>query len=191
VTESLDDMDDRDELLEEQLSEYHALFGPSDGMVLHALIPLFLGGQADVLTFPSFPGGIAYVTEDLVEFSDDHSESHRAQQIALCVREPSTILANALSSLGKYFYENLVNEGDTIGLGDDQPHDVSIRALIVWTYAHMTLRGRQIPIRMLTGITQDELDYRWTHGPHALIDKLRQARVYPFTDLHRRSVLTP
>ena len=68
------------------------------------------------------------------------------------------------------------------------PADSSIVAFLFDTYDTFTLYGQTFELRLWIGITKPELDFKMqTDGP-TLKNLLKQNGVYPFTDLHRKSI---
>ncbi|MBK9968834.1 MAG: suppressor of fused domain protein [Holophagales bacterium] len=74
-------------------------------------------------------------------------------------------------------------------LDNASPPGSAIKALLFDTYRAFRMFGQTFELRLCLGITADELQFKFDHGAGTLLVKLKQARVYPFTDLDRRSVL--
>jgi hypothetical protein len=68
------------------------------------------------------------------------------------------------------------------------PPESKIKAFLFDTYGTFTLFGQDNELRLCIGITKPELEFKMKHGPDRLIERLKRANVYPFTDLGRDSV---
>lgn len=80
-----------------------AILGPTTGRVLHAVIPLELGGSADVLEFPQHLPGATFVTADLTGPSSEQLESSLGQyELMICTRTHEGWAPNLISRLAKY-----------------------------------------------------------------------------------------
>jgi hypothetical protein len=68
------------------------------------------------------------------------------------------------------------------------PANSRIKAFLFDTYATFELYGMRNELRLCIGITKQELQFKLKHGTERLLAKLKEYRVYPFTDLDRDSV---
>jgi hypothetical protein len=75
-------------------------------------------------------------------------------------------------------------------IGEATPAESPIKAFIFDTYGTFQMYGATYELRLCLGITRDELEYKFHHGPDLLLAKLKGGGVYPYTDLERRSVLS-
>ena len=73
--------------------------------------------------------------------------------------------------------------------GNFRTPDNNISALIFDRYADFLVDGKRYGLLLTMGITHDELKWANKNGRDALIQKLREQNVYPFTDMHRKSVV--
>jgi hypothetical protein len=90
--------------------------------------------------------------------------------------------------LAPYTQEAQILSGETMDIDSATPEDSKIKALLFDTYGTFTMFGTQYDIRLCLGITKDELQYKFEHGSEALLAKLKEAGVYPITDLNRASI---
>ena len=175
------------------LSEF---FGPSADKVFHATIPFHLGsdlgGQADVVFFPSYIGGFAYVTsemsgEDVGQIEGDFS----SYELAICTRSENQKAPDIISRLARYTCDARLIAGESMDIGDFFGDD-SIRALL---FCHpeggpisFELNRRKCGVLLCIGITKDELEMKIKKGSDALISLLKKNGVFPFTEPNRKSV---
>jgi hypothetical protein len=183
-----DDNDDWERLWDARKLALETVLGSSDECVLHAAMPLHLGGEADVLVFSRSGKGIAYVTADL---TGELGESDADYELMICTPEESDWAPNIVSKLARYAIDNPLGSGETMDIGSAVPAPSDISALFFDTFATTEILGREIELRLCLGITGDELDFAFAHGTRKLVDLLKAQSVYPITDLKRTSVLLP
>lgn len=154
--------------------------------VFHAPQPFQLGGNADVLRFPNHIEGNVYVTAEL---TGKPNEVYADYELMICTPGDSDWAANVISRLAPYTQEAYLHSGDTMDIDSATPEDSLINALIFDTYASFEMFGETFDIRLCMGITKDELQYKKDNDSDSLIKKLKNANIYPITDLTRKSVL--
>lgn len=181
--------DDWQRLWDARLAALEALLGPSDDKVLHSPVPFHLDGAADVLVFRKHNDGVVYVTADLI--GDDRSKPSELGQyeLMMCMRKDAHWAANLISNLAKYTVEEVISPRDTMDIGPALPQPTELVAFLFVPYANVMVEGNEAGILLCLGITQDECALAHEGGADALLSRLKQAGVYPFTDLSRPSVL--
>lgn len=169
-----------------------AVLGPADDHVLTSMIPIYMGGRSDVLTFRRGIPGVAYVTAGLTCGSGQPPSSLGGYELMMCTREPLEEVAGLISGLSSYTLTTVIEPGDTIDLGDEQPPDITARALLAMeppmVNGRFELLGGKCGLLLLVAITRAELkEYREGSADHvrAALGK----SVLPYTDLHRQSVI--
>src|SRR5215831_9514891 len=79
------------------------ILGKPADRVLHAPVPMYLGGFADVLPFPHYIPGMTYVTADLTgEDVGQLPSSLGNYELMVCVREELPRAADMISRLARY-----------------------------------------------------------------------------------------
>ncbi len=156
--------------------------------VLHCPHPFALGGNAEVIQFDDHIEGSVYVTIDLTGKPGD---SYAEYELMICHRDDTTWGADIISRLAPYTLKSHIAAGETMDLDQSTPTESRIKALIFDTYQTFKMFGATYELRLCMGITKDELQFTFDHGPKPLLAKLKEARVYPYTDLNRHSVLKP
>src|SRR4051812_29651413 len=76
--------------------------GKSSDHIYHSPTPLYLGGDADVLVFPHFVDGFAYVTADLTGQSGQLPGSIGNYELMMCTRSEADWVADLISRLSRY-----------------------------------------------------------------------------------------
>ena len=166
------------------------LFGPSTDDVLHAAIPLYLGGQADVLVFREhIVGATLYVTADLTgeESGQAGNGVWDQYELAICVRRSSDWPPATISRLATYCLDTPIRPGETMDIASAVPQPSAIQAFLFSDYGHFALNGKRCGVLLCLGITAEELQRCFEHGTTVVLEQLRGDGVYPFTDLDRES----
>jgi Suppressor of fused protein (SUFU) len=174
----------------ERQTALEALFGPTSDHVLHAVVPFYLGGQADVLIFPGHQGGVLYVTADLTGEESEQPANEAWPQYELAIAHPveQGWGPNVISRLARYTLGKPIHPGETMDIGSAVPPPSEISAFLFADYGRFTLRGRTCGVLLCVGITAGELAACFKVGSSLVLGRLREAGVFPFTNLQRRSV---
>jgi hypothetical protein len=170
-----------------------ARLGPPESFIHAALPPIYLGGNAEVLVFRQFPGGVAYVTCGLT-FSGQKTVDGRPRELLLCTREPWEAAPAVLSELGRYTLETALCAGHTIDFGPRQPPGCTIRGVLATRPDRpadpIRLFGKDCGVLLLVGITEREMvAIRDQRKEQEVLARLRTRGVFPFTVLDRPAVI--
>ncbi|MFN0019209.1 MAG: suppressor of fused domain protein [Pirellulaceae bacterium] len=171
-----------------RLAAISEVLGVPENGVYHAVHPLLLGGQADVISFTKAMDGVAYVTADLTGKPD---ESCTDYELMICERQPSKWGPNLISRLAQYALSTYIDSGESMDIDAATPTTSKIKALVFDTYAVFSLYGHDLALRLCIGITKRELAFKIKHGSDALLEQLKKHSIYPFTDLNRDSIPLP
>jgi hypothetical protein len=189
----VDDNDDWSELWSDRLRALESVLGESDDRVLHGAIPFYLGfengGTADVVSFSQHFDGVAYVTADLIGCEDQKRSELGNYELMICHREESEWGPGIVSRLAHYTLETAIEPGHTMDSGPATPKGSTIAALLFDDYATFDVRGELSGLLLCFGITARELKDCRNHGSETILEKLKDADIYPFTDLYRDSVV--
>jgi hypothetical protein len=154
------------------------------------MIPLHLpAGQADVLVFAQhIVGGVLYVTSDLTgSASTQMPNGVWAQyELAICQRGDETWAPDAISRLAARTLRDPLRPGETMGM-DLLPGDSVISAFLFVDYGSFRLAHRSCGVLLCVGITAEEEAECFQSGSTVVLERLRGAGVFPFTDLERES----
>jgi hypothetical protein len=179
------------ELEKQRVDGLERLLGEPDDRVYHALVPLQLGGTCDVLCFRKHVAGPAYVTSDLTGIGQPPNRLG-TYELMICTRKDSDWAANVISRLGPYTLETVINPGETMDIGSAVPAGSAISAFL-FTEPDVTENVFRVgeetaSLLLCIGITSAELETCHREGSDKMIERLRNAAVFPFTDLNRKSV---
>ena len=67
--------------------------------------------------------------------------------------------------------------------------EVGFDAIIFDKYSETLINGSKIGIMLIIGITKKELDWKMKNGGEALLKKLKEENIYPYTIPKRKSVI--
>lgn len=177
------------ELWDARLSSLESIFGPSDDGVFHSPLPFHLGGAADVVPFRRHLDGVTYVTADLI--GDTRSKPNQLGQyeLMICLREHSDWGPELISNLATYTLEAVLEPTETMDVAPSLPQPTQITSLLFVAYSELEFEAKPCGVLLCLGITEDELRYRHECGYDQVVEALKSAGVFPFTDLCRQSVL--
>lgn len=177
----------------DRLAALESVFGASDDTVIHAIVPFQFGydagGRADVVPFRKHVPGYVYVTCDLLGCNEQVQNSLGTYELAVCHRVDEPWGADVISKLSYYTLDAKIEPGQTMDLGPAVPDGSSISAFLFDAFAHFSFRATNAGVLLCIGITPDELAACRRGQVERVRRALRSKRVYPFTDLNRRSVL--
>jgi hypothetical protein len=169
------------------------VLGPPTDRVFHALVPLSLGGSADVLEFPAYLPGATYVTADLVGDSGQPESSLGQYELMICTREREDWAPNLISGLARYTLESVLEPCETMDIGSALPTGSTIAALLFTepdlTSNELLVGGQRCGLLLCLGITATELQACFDGRTSELLAALRSCGVFPYTDLQRASVV--
>lgn len=168
------------------------ILGEPHDTVLHALVPFDFGwdngGAADVYLYKKHIDGVVYITGDLIGKEQQESDAGN-YELMICHRIDTKWGPELISNLAYYTLDASINSGETMDLGGNFVlKDSKITAVIFDKYSDFQLYGVKYGLMLIIGITKDELAWKNKNDGTALIEKLKQHKVYPFTDINRESI---
>jgi len=176
-----------------RLAAMEGVLGTSTDTVSHGIIPfrfgVEMGGTADIIYFRNHVDGVVMGTAELIGCDNQPANEQGDYELLICSRDDIEWAQNTIAQLAHYTLESALNPGDTMDIGPATPDGSTIAAFLFVDYGRFRVRGRDAGLLLCLGITSDELeecrDGNRTHVESAL----KNAGVYPFTDLFRASVL--
>jgi hypothetical protein len=166
-----------------------AILGPADEEVFHALLPLYLGGDADVLRFHPPGMGVAYVTSDLIGDNRQLQNDLGNFELMICLRYGDNWAPNLISRLARYTFEAYLQPWETMEIGVALPEGSAITAFAFVPHARFKVLERDCGLLLCLGITADESKGFHERDPQFVVERLKQLGVYPFTELQRGSAV--
>lgn len=181
-----------DDWWDERLAAMESVLGRSDGWVSHATVPFFLGydvgGRADVVHFREHLAGIVYATCDLIGCGDQIPNSLGNYELTICHRSAETWGISVINQLAYYTLKARLEPGETMDIRS-ATQDSPITAFLFAEFGRFTVRDQSAGLLLCIGITSDELDLCRSGRRSEVEAALKSKKVYPFTELQRRSVL--
>ena len=153
--------DNWERIWEARIAALAPILGKAADRVYHAVVPFYLGGSADVLSFPDYVPGATYVTAELTgEESGQLPSSLGNYELMICARAELPRASDLVSQLARYTCDAILEPGETMDIGKYFA-DSSLRALLFAYPAdepiQFSLFGKSCGLLLCVGITADEL----------------------------------
>jgi hypothetical protein len=101
---------------------------------------------------------------------------------------PGGLLRVALNEVAAYAFRAHLEPGNTLEFPADYDDNVGGRCFLIDVYAPENFE-RSFGLMVVIEIHRDEMHFAMEVGGDALIAKLKALKVYPYSDMHRPSVL--
>ena len=182
------------------------LLGREHDMVMHAIIPYAIGGGLDLYYYPHSIPGTAIATKELSELPDQGSANRvfSCYELAMFTRyelnldhakDKSTPFGRAhsninriLNRLAPYSAAATLNPNETCEFPAEMEH-VGGKCLIFDAYGSPSSeQTRGFGVLAVIEIHRTEMDLARSAGGSALIQRLKAAGHYPYSDLDRDPV---
>ena len=181
------------------------MLGKEHNVVMHALIPYYIGGSLDLYYYAKGIPGTAVATKELSEVSGEGSSNRvfknyefvmftkRRLNLKAAERE-STPFGKVLSTmnailncLAPYSAEAKLNPGDTCEFPVDM-EELGGRCLIFDGYPTYSKKKAEFGLMAIIEIFRSEMEFARKHTGAELLARLREEGFYPYTDLDREAV---
>lgn len=172
-----------------RVAALEAELGKADDEIATSPVPIYLGGGADVLTFKKHIDGVAYVTAGLIGDDSQKKTPLGQYELMMCFRSANDWAPSLLSRLAPYTFDAALNPGETMDIGPAMPENSTIAGLLFVSYRQFQVNDTNAGILLCIGITESELAQCRASGSDAVLAALKEADVFPFTDLNRGAVL--
>lgn len=177
----------------ERLSALERLYGKSAEVVGHAVVPFDFGpddgGAADIVYFDQWTLGRLSITAELLGRDDQVPSELGAYELAVCHRDDESWGPAIISKLAHYTLEVPLNPGETMDIGSVTPEGSTTAALLFQELGRFEFRGQQAGVLLCIGITEEELSLCQDGKAEIVVEALKKAGVYPYTDLYRKPVV--
>lgn len=186
------------------------LLGPMHDLVGHAIIPFGLdGGAVDMYYFPEGISGTGFATMELIQPDASGPRPNRIGTFelvtftkqAIGVSEGETIgddpfgkierrMCRLMTGIGLYAHTAVLNPGETceIPLYEGKPN----LCLIFDEYRKdgigLEIEGRRHCLLLCMEVFQSEMEHARREGSAVVLQKLKEAGHYPYSDLDRQPV---
>lgn len=177
------------QILDQRRAVLEVIFGGTDDPIRKAFPPFYSGGAADVLTFRKHVAGVTYVTASLIGDSQSKPNALGQYELMICVRKDAGWASDLISKLGHYTTEAVLAPNDTMDIGPALPRPTELTSFLFLPFSKIRVDGKDAAVMLCLGITADELEFIQDHDVEDLVEKLKERKIYPFTDPKRTSVL--
>lgn len=182
------------------------LLGPEHNMVLHAMLPYALGGSLDLYFYPQGIPGVGVATKELSELPGEGStnEVFESYELVMFTRHPlefdnqdetATPFGRALQNISpilncmaRYSAEASLNPRETCEFPEEF-ETLGGKCLIFDSYGQEADEPADFGLLLVLEIHPSEMAYAREHGGQQLLDRLKQAGHYPYSDLDRPAVV--
>ena len=168
-----------------------SVLGPAEDTVLHAAIPFYLGGQADVLSFRTQIAGRVAATCELLGEPSQKRNVQGTFELAFAHRDDNAWGPNIISRLARYTCDAVLQPGQTMDIGAAVPAKSTIAGFFFDDFKRMKFQGAKAGVLLCIGLTADEVAACRRGKRQMVYDALIAQQVFPYTDLFRPSVLKP
>ena len=176
-----------------RLAAMESVLGKSADTVGHGVIPFELGadlgGAADIVYFRHHLDGVVAATSELIGCDDQIPNDQGNYELMICSREEDDWGPNIICQLAHYTLESALNPGETMDIGPATPDGSTIAAFLFCDYGRFKVRDREAGLLLCLGITAGELSQCRAGNRPRVETALKDAGVFPYTDLFRESVL--
>jgi hypothetical protein len=183
------------------------VMGEQHNIVMHAIIPYAVGGGLDLYYYPNGIPGTGVATMELSEFPDRGSSNAAYSCYELVMftkhllalneaKNPETPVGRAhhninsiLNCVAPYSTTAILNGNDTCEFPTEM-QAVGGKCLIFQNYGpHYNQAVRRFGILAVIEIFRSEMDFARAQGGGKLIQLLKDAGNYPYSDLERNPVV--
>jgi hypothetical protein len=191
---------------EEKQKGLERLLGKMHDVVGHAVIPFEVGGALDMYYFPNGIPGTGFATMELLKPDGTGPIPNKfgTYELAAFTRIPydatdgetpfSRIRARlnlVMTNIAYYSLQAKLQPGETAELPSDegQPGYCILFDHYKPNGLDFTIGNRRHALLLVMEIFKDEMDFAMANGSRKLIEKLKIAGYYPYSDLDRESVV--
>lgn len=180
--------------------------GASDERVLHVIVADPDTGPFNTMFFGNNVPGTGLATCQLArpDQSGPSNSTYRSYEMIIFTREhvgqgddlsdvagqsPAGLLRAAMNELAAYAFHASLEVGNTMEFPSDYDEYVGGRCFLIDAYAPESF-DENFGLMLVIEIHRDEMAFAMEGHSKALLEKLKQAGVYPYSDLNRLSVLS-
>lgn len=182
-----------------------AALGKEHDMVMHAIIPYGIGGGLDLYYFPHGVPGVGVATKELCESPGEGASNDVLDLYELVMftkhelsldeaPEESTAFGQAhsninaiLNTMAPYSAQATLNPNETSEFPADM-EKIGGKCFIFDAYGEPTGNNPTFGMLVVIEVFRPEMDFAREHGGALLLEKLKQAGHYPYSDLDREPV---
>ena len=183
------------------------ILGKEHDIVMHAIFPYAIGGGLDLYYYPHGTPGTAVATKELSELPNEGSknEEFSCYEIAMFTRHQCNLdeakdkdtafgkvhsnINSILNVMAPYSASTTLNPNETCEFPADMG-SVGGKCLILDSYGSRSDETvKNFAVMVIIEIFRKEMDFARANGGVVLIDQLKLAGHYPYSDLDRDPVV--
>ena len=166
--------------------------GPFDAKSIVAIVGFDAGGPLNFSTFGrekrrSF---VTYVSSELAVRSDQKVGSLGPFEL-MTTCNSQRWCRSILTDIGQMTLDETFDHLHTMDIGSLSKKSSPIQGVVFEKFAAVTISGKRYGLLYCHGVTRDELDFALQNGSQALLSRLKDAGIYPNTDVHREISVVP
>jgi hypothetical protein len=207
-----------EEYYETKKQALECILGEMDDLVGHALIPFQVGGALDMYYFRKCMPGTVFASMELINPDGKGPKPNRlgTYELITCTRKVTTSapqesfeekqkrikekritefekierrMCGIMTMIGYYSFETVLQPGETAELPAGEDRICLIFDKFEINGAAFKIEGKQHGLLLCMELHPSELQYARQQGTKNLIEKLKLAGVYPYSDLDREPVV--
>lgn len=190
---------------DDKVKGLEAILGKMYDMVGHAIIPFEIGGAVDMYYFPNHISGTGFATMELLDPDGNGPKPNRlgTYELVAFTRELyndsegtetafnliERRICGIFTTIGNYSFDAVLNPKETCEIPTE---DDDNRCLIFDNYnpgnKQFKIGDRQHHLLLCLEVFRSEMEFARQNGSDELINKLKVAGHYPYSDLDRKPV---
>ncbi|MCG8571295.1 MAG: suppressor of fused domain protein [Spirochaetes bacterium] len=197
--------DDYEQHYEKKSKSLENLLGELHELVGHAIVPFQIGGAVDMYYFLKSKYGTAFATMELIEpdgsgpkpnnngktyelvgFTKQKYSENKESDFSKIERR----ICGIFTTIGNYSYQAVLNPKETCEIPNE---DNTTNCLIFDEYTDnenkFIIDDHEHSLLICIEVFKNEMDYAMEYGTDKLISKLKEKKIYPYSDLDRESVV--
>jgi hypothetical protein len=174
----------------ELFSPLESIVGPLDPETIVAIAGFDVGGPLSFCTVGAKTKRqfVTYVSCELaVREEQQPSESGRYELLCNC--DDEDWVRRVASDIGRMSLETAFENGHTLDISPWVDPSASIQGVVFERLYEVRIENLPFAVMRVIGVTRTELDYTYENGVDELLERLKNAGVYPNTATQRASVL--
>lgn len=189
---------------DEKSAYMETVLGKEHDMVMHAIIPYAVGGGLDLYYYPNGIEGVGIATKEVSDLPDQGSSNKQFDQYELVMftrhkldldiaKDKSTPFGKAhsninsiLNCIAPYSAQATLNHNETCEFPEDM-EGLGGKCLIFQAYGWSGER-QNFGLLAVIEVFRSEMQFARESGTASLIERLKEAGYYPYSDLDREPV---
>jgi len=171
------------------LGPVEGAFGPLDQTQLTPQVSFAEGGPVNIATVGRERRAhyVTYVTCELACYCNQRPSPVGPFEILVTANDQGWA-QTILSALGRLSFDDELDQGHSVNVGRIVGPATSLQGVIFERFSTTKIGNRHYSILRAIGVTRPEMEWCLRFSPVALVKRLKQAGLYPNSDVRRGSV---